>query len=175
MAIALTGSETPDTWLLDPGNAAIPPSANESNQTDHNTPGRFFNELVDIFVNKGKFNRQVTERFMAQQIAVLRPEFANVAKHVAICFATSSPESEGASVVQFEVMQALQDCEHEDSFEPSLYLMSSFFVFFFACFFVFWFLLTILFLWFCASVHYSELVVMHTACMCAWARVEFGL
>ena len=129
MEIALAGSETPDTWLLDPGNAAIPPSANESNQTDHNTPGRFFNELVDIFVNKGKFNREVTERFMAQQIAVLRPDFANVAKHVAIFFATSSPESEGASAVQFEVMQALQDWEHEDSIEPSQYLVSVFFFF----------------------------------------------
>ena len=89
-------SETPDTWLLKSENGK-PAIRNQFNtrvtQADCNISGRFFEELVDIFVDKGKLNREVVERFMTQRLASLRPQFANVAKTFAISCASSCSES----------------------------------------------------------------------------------
>ena len=92
-------------------------------QTNMNIASRFFAELVDIFVNKSDLSRENAESLMQDGIAALRPEFANVAKHVAINYfaVLLSSANVGADIEaqRRAVMQALQAWEHMCSINES--------------------------------------------------------
>ena len=85
-------------------------------KTNMNIAGQFFTELVDIFVNKGDLRRENAERLMQDSIADLRPEFANIAQHVATNYfamlLSSANVDPGTESQQRAVMQALRDWEH---------------------------------------------------------------
>ena len=108
--------------LLDSKNNAKPTTVNKFNQTDHNIVSCVLNELVNILVTKGNFNREKTAILVENRVAVcLRTNFVNVVRDVAseVFNISRSSDSEGESAAKIEVMQALQDWEDAGSIESS--------------------------------------------------------
>ena len=90
------------------------PTMAKTAHANRNIAGLFFDELVDIFVNKGDLSREAAEKMMEDRMFGLRPKFANIAKLLANdCFALSLGTS--LPVKRDEVMQALDDWEHTGS------------------------------------------------------------
>ena len=92
-------------------------------QTNVSIASRFFAELVDILVNNSDLSRENAERLMQDGTAALRPEFANVAKHVAFNYfaVLLSSASVGTDIEaqRRAVMQALHAWEHTCSTNES--------------------------------------------------------
>ena len=92
-------------------------------QTNVSIASRFFAELVDILVNNSDLSRENAERLMQDGTASLRPEFANVAKHVAFNYfaVLLSSASVGTDIEaqRRAVMQALHAWEHTCSTNES--------------------------------------------------------
>ena len=92
-------------------------------QTNVSIASQFFAELVDILVNNSDLSRENAERLMQDGTAALRPEFANVAKHVAFNYfaVLLSSASVGTDIEaqRRAVMQALHAWEHTCSTNES--------------------------------------------------------
>ena len=92
-------------------------------ETNTNIASHFYAELVDILVNNSDLSRENVERLMQDGTAALRPEFANVAKHVAFNYfdVLLSSASVGTDIEaqRRAVMQALHAWEHTCSTNES--------------------------------------------------------